>query len=57
VVEIRASRTQPAEIVARRVGNAWLTTGAVLAGTAPTLKQTLGVLASLHITRLDTGRS
>jgi hypothetical protein len=49
--------TRPSEIVARRVGNAWLTTGAVLAGTAPTLKQTLEVLASLHVTRLNTGRS
>ena len=55
--EIRVSRPQPTEIVARRVSHAWLVTGATLAGAAPTLKQALEVLASLRVTRLNTGRS
>jgi hypothetical protein len=55
IVDMRAPGI-PITILARRVGDAWLTTGAVLPGPAPTLRQSLEVLASLRITRLETRR-
>lgn len=57
VAEIRVPRPQPAQLVARRVGNAWLVIGDTLPGSVSTLKQAVEVLASLHLTRLHTGGS
>ncbi len=58
VVALDAPSARTASIVARRDGNAWLLVSPTPDGSGlPTLEQSLEALASVRVTRLDTGHS